>query len=125
MTHTSKLVAVAFAALVSLLPSSPPASAQEAPEEGADPAAAQPPPKKQTSRASVKRLFEIIKAEPTVKECQKAAVKHYRLEPERINALARNARLKGLVPNLSASFSNEIGNRFTNTKDGLFPVLPS
>lgn len=120
MIKKTTLTAIAFAAMAFTIPAV--SSAQEVPEEGG---AAQPAPRKQTSRASVKRLFQIIKAEPTIKEVQKAAVKYYRLEPERINALARNARLKGLVPNLSASFSNEIGNRFTNTKDGLFPVLPN
>ena len=121
MKTLTKLIPAALAALVLTYPALS-ASAQEVPEGGAAPEAA---PRKQTSRASVKRLFQIIKAEPTVKDLQKAAVKHYRLEPERINALARNARLKGLVPNISATFSNEIGNRFTNTKDGLFPVLPN
>jgi hypothetical protein len=96
---------------------------EEQPEGGG--AEAQPPPKKQTSRAAVKRLFQIIKAEPTIREVQKASVRHYELEPARIHRLARNARLKGLIPNVTASFSNEIGNRFSNTKDGLFPVLPS
>lgn len=77
------------------------------------------------SRSAIKRLFQIIKSEPSIKECQNTAVRFYKLEPERINKLARNARLKGLIPSLSASFSNELGNRFTNTKDGLFPILPS
>ena len=120
MIKRTKILAAALAALALMQPAS--SSAQDVPEGGGAPAEA---PRKQTSRASVKRLFQIIKAEPTVKEVQKAAVKHYRLEPERINALARNARLKGLVPNISATFSNELGNRFTNTKDGLFPVLPN
>lgn len=95
---------------------------EEQPEEGG---AAQPPPKRQVSRAAVKRLFQIIKAEPTIKQVQKAAQRHYELEPGRIHRMARNARLKGLIPNVSGSFSNELGNRFTNTKDGLFPILPS
>ena len=100
------------------------ARAQEEQPEGGG-AAPQPQPKRQVSRAAVKRLFQIIKAEPNIKDVQKAAVRHYELEPSRINRLARNARLKGLIPNVSASFSNELGNRFTNTKDGLFPILPS
>ena len=94
----------------------------EQPEGGGAP---EPAPKRQVSRAAIKRLFQIIKAEPTAREVQKAAVRHYQLEPARIHRLARNARLKGLIPNVSASFSNELGNRFTNTKDGLFPILPS
>ena len=100
------------------------ARAQEEQPEGGG-AAPQAPAKRQVSRAAVKRLFQIIKAEPTIREVQKAATRHYELEPERIHRLARNARLKGLIPNVSASFSNELGNRFTNTKDGLFPILPS
>jgi hypothetical protein len=112
---TAALLALAIAAPVR-------AAAQDEPEEGAQPAA---PAKRQTSRAAVKRLFQIIKAEPTIRDVQKTAVRHYQLEPSRIHGLARNARLKGLIPNVSASFSNEIGNRFTNTKDGLFPILPS
>jgi hypothetical protein len=83
------------------------------------------PAPKQVSRASIKRLFEIIRSEMTVREVQKAASKNYQLEPARIHALARNARVKGLMPRISASFSNVLGNRFTNTKDGLFPILPS
>ena len=118
-----KLTKLTAAALAALALSQPVASAQDVPEGGGAPVEAAP--RKQTSRASVKRLFQIIKSEPTIKEVQNAAVKHYRLEPDRINSLARSARLKGLVPNISATFSNEIGNRFTNTKDGLFPVLPN
>lgn len=115
------ILCMAFAA--GLLAAGPAARAQEEQPEGGG--AAQPPPKRQVSRQAVRRLFQIIKAEPTVREVQKAAVRHYELEPDRIHRLARNARLKGLIPNVSASFSNELGNRFTNTKDGLFPILPS
>ena len=110
--------AALLALAVSLSAAPPSALAQE--EE-----MAQPAPQRQVSRASIKRLFEIIKAEPTIREVQLTASRHYQLEPERIHALARNARLKGLIPSVSASFSNELGNRFTNTKDGLFPILPS
>jgi hypothetical protein len=123
MKNTSNLcIAILSGLLLSLAPRAARAQ-EEQPDPGAG--AAQPAPKRQVSRAAVKRLFQIIKAEPTVKDVQKAAVKHYELEPARISRLSRNARLKGLIPNLSASFSNELGNRFTNTKDGLFPILPS
>jgi hypothetical protein len=100
------------------------AAQDELEEPGAEevPAA---PQKKPVSRASIKRLFQIIRSEMAIRDVQLAASRHYQLEPKRIHALARNARLKGLIPNFSASFSNEIGNRFTNTKDGLFPLLPN
>jgi hypothetical protein len=119
-----KTLILCIALAAGILSGAPAARAQEEQPEGGG-AAAQPAPKRQVSRQAVRRLFQIIKAEPTVKDVQKAAVRHYELEPSRIHRLARNARLKGLIPNVSASFSNELGNRFTNTKDGLFPVLPS
>jgi hypothetical protein len=113
-----------MALVIGLLLAVPAARAQEE-QPGAGGEVQQPPQKRQVSRAAVKRLFQIIKAEPTIKEVQKAAVRHYELEPSRIASMARNARLKGLIPEVSASFSNELGNRYTNTKDGLFPILPS
>lgn len=125
MTKTTRASITALCALAGvLLVSGPGAGAQEQPGAGgaAAPAA---PQKRQVSRSAIKRLFQIIRAEPKIKDVQQAAVRHYRLEPDRINRLARNARLKGLVPNLSANFTNDLGTRYTNTKDGLFPVLPS
>lgn len=121
-----KNISILCIVLVSgVLLASPAAHAQEEQPGAGGGEVQQPPQKRQVSRAAVKRLFQIIKAEPTIKEVQKAAVRHYELEPSRISGMARNARLKGLIPEVSASFSNELGNRYTNTKDGLFPILPS
>jgi hypothetical protein len=119
---TRGICAAAFlAAAVSWGAGQPVAFAQDE-GEAAVPA---PTAKKAVSRQAIRRLFQVIKAEPNIRDVQRIAVKHYRLEPERIHKLARNARLKGLVPNVTARLSNDINNRFINTKDGLFPVLPS
>lgn len=93
-----------------------PAVAQEAP--GA-------PPADNRNPSGMRKLFAIMKAEPTIKEVQTWAVQHYKLEPSRIHSMGRNARLKGLVPDVSVSVSNMVGNSFQNTKDGLYPVLPN
>lgn len=69
-------------------------------------------------------LIKTVKAEPTIKEVQAAALRFYKLEPSRILGLAKNAQLKGLVPDITVNFTNSVGNNFQNTKDGLFPVLP-
>ena len=38
--------------------------------------------------------------------------------------MATNARLKGLIPGISLSFTNNQGKTFGNLRDGLYPVLP-
>ena len=95
--------------------------AQEAPPGGpeVDPqqAAAQ-------KRQAVQRLLQIIKGEPTVKDVQKWALKYYKLEPERIHAMSTAARLKGLVPEIEGSLDNMVSKNYSNTRDGLYPILP-
>ena len=71
-------------------------------------------------RMAVQQLLKIVRAEPTVKDVQRWALEFYKLEPERINAMARNARLKGLVPEIEGSVDNSVGHTYTNTKDGFF-----
>jgi len=105
-----------IAVVAALLTGSGVAAAQEGPDPAAAPA---------KNPGGMRKLFGIMKKEPTVKDVQKWAVEYYRLEPDRINRLARNARLKGLVPDLSVSVSNMVGNSFQNTRDGLYPELPN
>lgn len=76
-------------------------------------------------RARVKQVIQIVRSEPSIREVQKAALRHYELEPERMHRLARNARLKGLVPRLSLGLSNSVHTAFRNTRDGLYPILPN
>ena len=97
------------------------AFAQKAPDPAPKPAA----PEAQQSGEGVKKLFDIIKQEPTIKDVQAAVLKYYKLEPSRINSMARWARLKGLLPEVEGSVDNMIGHTFNNMKDGLYPILPS
>ncbi len=93
-------------------------------EGGGEEAAARPAPKAKSSKG-MKGLFKILKSEPTIKDVQGWALRHYKLSPSRINGMATNARLKGLVPEVNLSFSNNQGNTFGNMRDGLYPTLPN
>ena len=92
----------------------------------AQPAPPAPKPEQPAAQGQgVKKLFEIIKQEPTIKEVQGAVLRYYKLEPSRIHGMARAARLKGLLPEIEGSVDNMVGHSFTNMRDGLYPVLPS
>ena len=69
------------------------------------------------------RLRQILKAEPTVKEVQRSALKLYRLEPERLRKMGIAARAKGLVPDVEVSFDNSLNNQYTNERNGLLGNL--
>ena len=83
------------------------------------------PVSKRKSLKDMRALFKILKTEPTIKDVQGWALRHYKLSPGRINGMATNARLKGLVPEVNLSFSNNQGNTFGNMRDGLYPTLPN
>jgi len=87
-------------------------------EGGGDPAQAQK--KAQNKSKAFGKLRMILKAEPTCKEVQRAALKFYKLEPERINKMATATRAKALVPEIEGSIDNSVGHTFTYTRDGLF-----
>ena len=78
---------------------------------------------KPSKRRAIAKLREIVKSEPSIKEVQTAALRYYKLEPERINAMASAANWKGLVPEIEAGMDNSVGHSFQNTKDGLYPRL--
>lgn len=67
------------------------------------------------------KLRQILKGEPTCRDVQKAALKFYKLEPERINRLALSTRVKAIMPELEGSVDNSVGHTYTNTLDGLYP----
>ncbi len=77
-------------------------------------------PKAQNKSKAFGKLRQILKSEPTVREVQRAALKFYKLEPERINRMAVATRAKALVPEIEGSIDNSVGHTFTNTRDGLF-----
>lgn len=120
----STLLVTASAALAALVISSATAGAQEEPAEPAAPAR-RSAPAPMPSRSNLKKLYKIFKGEPTAAQVQKWALKFHKLSPGRVNALQRDARLKGLIPELEGSVDNMVGNSYINTRDGLFPILPS
>lgn len=86
---------------------------------GGDPSAAKA--KSQNKGKAFGKLRAILKSEPTCREVQRAALKFYKLEPERINRMAVASRAKAIVPEIEGSIDNSVGHTFTNTRDGLFP----
>jgi hypothetical protein len=67
------------------------------------------------------KLRQILKSEPSCRDVQQAALRFYKLEPQRINRMAIATRAKALVPELQGSINNSVGHTFTNTRDGLYP----
>ncbi len=86
-------------------------------------------PKSEANKEAKKKAFDqlqdILKGEPSAKEVQQATLHYYKLEPERLNQMARATNLKGLLPEIESGIDNNIGHNFSNTKDGLYPRLPS
>src|SRR5262249_28822256 len=80
---------------------------------------------KPSGKKDFARLRAILRGEPAIKEVQESTIRYYKLEPERINRMAQSARLKALIPEFEAGIDNSLGHVFTNTKDGLYPILPN
>jgi hypothetical protein len=82
-------------------------------------------PPQRLNRDKLMKLYAVFQNEPSARDVQAWALRHHKLHPTRVHALQRNARLKGLVPEFEAGMDNMVGNMFSNTRDGLFPILPS
>lgn len=91
----------------------------EAPRSKADIAREMAKMRAEKKRALVK-LREVFKAEPGVREVQKAVVKFYRMEPQRINRMGLSARMKALIPEFEFGLDNSVGKSYSNTKDALY-----
>jgi hypothetical protein len=75
--------------------------------------------------AALEKLRQIFKQEPQIKDVQRSALRYYKLEPETISGMASAARWKGIVPEVEGGLENAVHNNFNNTRDGLYPILPS
>jgi hypothetical protein len=93
-------------------------------EVSAQEAEPQPPAAPQTDKRRLRRLFAVLKKEPSIRDVQRATTQYYDLDPERVRSLARMARIKGLIPNVQVRFSNSLTDSFENKRDGLYPQLP-
>jgi hypothetical protein len=92
---------------------------EEAPKSKAEAAREMAKAKAEKKRAVIK-LKEIFKNEPSIKDVQRAVVKFYRMEPDRINRMARNSRVKALIPEFEFGLDNSVGKMYSNTKDALY-----
>jgi hypothetical protein len=70
------------------------------------------------------RLRQLVKSEPTIREVQRAAVRYYQLEPERIRSLMHSARVKAFLPEIDAGVDGTLGHSFNDTHDALYPTFP-
>jgi hypothetical protein len=114
-----RTLAVACALLVGLTGSA------AADEDDFDEPMPQVQPPQRLNRDKLMKLYAVFQNEPTAREVQSWALRHHKLSPGRVHGLQRNARLKGLVPEFEAGMDNMVGSMFSNTRDGLFPILPS
>jgi hypothetical protein len=99
----------------------PPPAAEEAPAT-AEPRQSLEPPHARGD--AVDRLFRIIHSEPSIQEVQRASLRYYDLDPERVSGLVTAARLKALIPEVEGSYETSLSDNYTNTRDGLYPILP-
>jgi hypothetical protein len=74
--------------------------------------------------AQLARLRQLVKSEPTIHDVQRAALRYYHLEPERIRGLVTSARVKALLPEIDAGIDSTVGHTFNNTQDALYPTFP-
>ena len=130
LRRVERLVLAVVAVLVLLLApgaSTPALAAPAAQQQQQAQAQAQPerpsPERLAQKRRAFARLREILKSEPQVAQVQAATLKFYRLEPDRLEAMESAAKMKGLVPELEGGMDNTLGHNFSNTKDGLYPIL--
>lgn len=77
-----------------------------------------------TPPGAVDRLFRVIRGEPSIQEVQRLALRYYDLAPDHVDGLVTAAHLKGLIPEIEGSFETSLGDNYTNTRDGLYPLLP-
>lgn len=90
----------------------------QAEEEGAAPQAP-PPPDPRVVRA-LKLKFE---REPSVAEVQQAALKFFKVHPEKVAAFRAGAAWKALMPDLELIFNNETGTNDRTLWDRLYPTF--
>jgi len=68
-------------------------------------AAAPPPGPKPPSRRALRKLRLRFEREPTVKQVQKAALRFFKVHPDRVASYRRGASWKALMPEIEANFN--------------------
>ncbi|MFH1131559.1 MAG: hypothetical protein V1754_09495 [Pseudomonadota bacterium] len=65
-------------------------------------------------------LLKRFEHEPTVQKVQDAAIRYYKVHPERIGMLLRNAQLKAIIPTVSGQFANDVTSSMRIMQDGFY-----
>jgi len=115
-----KLVRLTAAAAVLVMLTTAGASAQEEGyPEGGEAAAAPPAPPPPDPKA-VRTLRLRFEREPAVEEVQKASLRFFKVNPERVASYRRGASWKALMPDLELIFNNEYGTNDRTLFDYLY-----
>jgi hypothetical protein len=112
----ARTIALFLAALLAL----PVCAYAQAPEGGggggAPPAPPPPNPKK------IRELRQKFEKEPTVADVQKAALKFFKVHPEKVSGYLRGAAWKALMPDIELIFNNEFGTNDRKLTDAMYPM---
>lgn len=68
----------------------------------------------------VERVLRKFKNEPTVRDVQRAAIRYYRVSPEKISSLRSRARNKAWLPGIAVSFTNSLSTYSLSVDDIIF-----
>ena len=94
---------------------------QTAPPQGQPPP---PPPKPQLNLKVLRKLRFQFEREPTVEECQAAALKFFRISPARVGSYHRRASLKALAPDINVSVYTDRNSSDRRLVDMLYVSSP-
>ena len=109
MRHrTNRILAVAAAVATAAVPAGA-AAQQEYQQDPAAAAAAPPPAPPPVNRKKVRELRMRFEQEPPVKDVQAAALRFFKVHPERVQSYRRGAAWKALMPNVELIFNNDFG----------------
>jgi hypothetical protein len=101
---------------LTLTMASSPAWAQ-APEGGEGAPAAAPPAPPPPNPKAIRALRLRFEREPTVAETQAAALRFFKVNPDRVASYRRGAAWKALMPDVELIFNNEVGTNDRRLRD--------
>lgn len=91
-------------------------------QEGGQPPG--PPPAPKPNMEAIRSLKQRFEMEPTVAEVQKAALKFFRVHPERVSAFQSGASWKALMPEIDVSYNREMSDNDRRLVDVIYISNP-
>ncbi len=95
----------------------------QAPEGGEGAPAAAPPAPPPPNPKAIRALRLRFEREPTVAETQAAALRFFKVNPERVASYRRGAAWKALMPDVELIFNNEVGTNDRRLRDITYLTL--